>query len=369
MSAPIHTTLKPGTPIRLALIGFGNAGRIFHAPLIASVPGLELACIVSSQPQAVAAAWPGVRCAPQAQQAFDDPAVDAVVVATDNASHHGLARAALLAGKHVVVDKPCTPTLAETEDLLALAARQQRLLTVFQNRRLDGDFLSLQALLADGTLGRVTHVLSHFDRWRPTVPGRWRDQPVAGAGLWLDLGAHLVDQAVQLFGVPDALCVDLAQQRDQARVNDWFHAQLRFDSRHPGLRVSLHAATLTAEPAPRFTVHGTGGSYIKWGLDPQEEVLKSGRRPRWADLQDWGQDLGESLRVTREPGPDGSQRVTRHVPLRPGNYPAWYANLRDALWGQADPMVDAQAVRGVMRLLALGERSARESRWVGTEAG
>lgn len=295
---------------------------------------------------------------------FADPGVDVVVIATSNASHHALAKAALLAGKHVVVDKPCTVTLAQTDDLLATARAQNRVLTVFQNRRFDADFLALQQVLASGQLGRVVHVESHFDRYRPGVPGRWRDQDLPGSGLWFDLGAHLLDQVLQLFGAPDALQADLASQRDGAQTNDWFHAQLKYESRHPGLRVILHGSALVPEPGPRWAVHGTEGSFIKYGLDTQEDALKTGRRPHLDALQDWGHDPRVGEVVRHEASADGVQRVRRPAPDVPGNYLLYYANLRDHLRGQGGLQVTPEQVRWVMAWLALGEQSAIEGRFL-----
>jgi predicted dehydrogenase len=357
-----------GKTWRVALVGYGQAGRIFHAPLIAGVPGLQLACICSSQTAAVRADWPQASVLAEPEVVFADPQIDVVVIATPNSSHYPLARAALLAGKHVVVDKPCTTTLAQTLSLLDLARQQNRVLTVFQNRRLDSDFLSLRQVLAQGLLGRVVHVASHFDRYRPMVPHRWREQDLPGSGLWLDLGAHLVDQVLQLFGPPEAMALALAVQRDGACVNDWFHAQLRYDGRHPGLRVILHGSTLVPAPGPRWTVHGTLGSFTKYGLDPQEDALKAGRRPQFAALQDWGQDrhVGELLRYQLNPGqpPEGLQPVRHAAPAVRGNYLSYYDNLRAALAGESSPMVSPQQVQDVMRLLSLGEQSAQEGRWL-----
>ena len=367
MNSLLTSSHPPAAPLRVALIGYGNAGRIFHAPLISGVPGLQLACIGSSKPDAVQADWPQVRVLP-ASAVLDDADIDVVVIATSNESHHPLAKAALLAGKHVVVDKPCAITLAQTDDLLATAAAQNRVLTVFQNRRFDADFLTLQAVLASGQLGRVVQVESHFDRYRPQVPGRWRDQDLPGSGLWFDLGAHLVDQALQLFGPAEALMVDMARQRDGAQTNDWFHAQLRFDGTHPGLRVILHASALVPELGPRWVVHGTEGSFIKYGLDPQEDVLKTGRRPHMDTLQDWGQDPRPGQVVRQEMHQGGGatslQRVARQAPEVPGNYLQFYANLRDHLQGGAPLQVTPSQVRAVMACLCLGEQSAVQGRFL-----
>jgi len=351
--------------LQVALIGYGAAAKIFHAPLIAGVPGLRLACISSSRAPAVHQTWPEVPVVATPQQAFDDPLIDLVVIATPNDSHYPLALAALQAGKHVVIDKPCTVTLAQTEHLLDLAAQQGRVLTVFQNRRFDSDFLALQQVLASGALGRVVQVESHFDRYRPQVPQRWREQDLPGSGLWFDLGPHLVDQALCLWDMPDAISLDTACLRDGALVNDWFHAVLRYE-RLGGLRVILHASTLVAEPGPRWAVHGTQGSFIKFGLDPQETALKAGCLPQLDAPGDWPADPqpGELLYMACMAGVAAPVAVRRTAPQPPGNYLRYYANLRDHLRGQADLLVTPAQVRQVMRLLALGEQSASAGRFL-----
>jgi predicted dehydrogenase len=351
----------------VALVGYGGAGRIFHAPLISGVPGLVLACIVTRQHEAVVRDWPQTACVATAAEAFADASIDLVVIATPNASHFELAKSALLADKHVVVEKPCTVTQAETEALLALARDQGKVLMVFQNRRFDSDFLAMQQVVQSGELGRLVQVESHFDRYRPVVPVRWREQDQPGAGLWFDLGPHLVDQALALCGMPDALSLDLACVRDGAQVNDWFHAVLRYDSQHPGLRVILHASTLVAELGPRWTAHGKTGSFTKFGMDGQEDALKLGQRPQLNALQDWGIDArpGEVLSFKTLPGLEAPVSVRRAAAQPQGNYLAYYTQLRDHLWGvAAEPSVTPQQVRAVMQLLTLGEQSARAQRWL-----
>ena len=366
-SAAIPTRIRTpilDRPLRVALIGYGNAARIFHAPLIHGTPALQLAVVCSSKPAAVQADWPGTAVAVTAQQAFDDPQVDLVVIATSNESHYGLARAALAAGKHVVVDKPCTVTLAQTHDLLQCAQHQGRVLTVFQNRRWDADFLSLQAVLATGVLGRIVLFESHFDRYRPVVPARWREQDLPGSGLWFDLGSHLVDQCLQLFGMPDDLMLDLACQRDGAQVNDYFHATLRYGSRYPGLRALLHGSTLVPDLGPRFVVHGTKGSLVKYGLDVQEDALKAGLRPDPCAANGsttWGHDPA-SGRITL---PTAQGAEVSVAPQIAGNYFAFYAQLAAHVQGrEARPAVCPADVEQAMRLLTLGETSAAQGRFV-----
>lgn len=350
--------------VHLALIGYGSAARVFHAPLISGVPGLHLATICSTKPAAVQADWPQVAVVATPQAAFDDPRIDCVVIATGNESHHPLARAALLAGKHVVVDKPCTVTLEQTQDLLQVAAAQGKVLTVFQNRRWDADFLALRQVLDSGVLGRVVHFESHFDRYRPTVPERWREQDLPGSGLWFDLGSHLVDQALQLFGMPDDLLVDLALQRDGAQVNDYFHAQLRYPGTHPGLRVILHGSALVPAVGPRFVVHGTLGSFVKQGLDVQEDALKAGGRPQWGHTADWGGDPLVGCITTHS----AAGAHTQPAPDVTGNYLAYYAQLAQCLAGRVStPAVTAQHVEQAMRLLSAGQRSAVIGQFVAPE--
>jgi len=353
--ASIHTPIA-SRPVRVTIVGYGSAGRVFHAPLVSAVPGLALHSFVSSKTDAVRADWPQVAVVAQAAQAFVDPLVDVVVIATSNESHFSLARDALLAGKHVVVDKPCTVTLEQTTELQALAAAKGLVFTVFQNRRFDADFLSLQEVLASGVLGRIVHFESHFDRYRPAVPDRWREQALPGSGLWFDLGAHLVDQALVLFGLPQSISVDTACQRDGARVNDYFHAQFRY-RRHPGLRVILHASALVGALGPRFAVHGTLGSFVKYGLDTQEDALKAGGRPHVDNLDAWGADPLPGT-VTTYPN---QQLHTAMAPQAAGNYCAFYAALLSHLRGETPwPTVTPAQIWSDMALLMAGQASTEQ---------
>ncbi|KAF1687368.1 oxidoreductase [Pseudoxanthomonas broegbernensis] len=341
-------------PLDVALLGYGLAGRVFHAPLIAATPGLRLHTVVSRDPAAVAADHPHARVVADPAQAFADPAIGLVVVATPNHTHSPLALAALDAGKHVVVDKPFALDAAEAESMIEAAGRAGRVLSVFHNRRWDADFLALRALVETGGLGDVMELHSHFDRFRPQVPDRWRDREGPGSGLWYDLGPHLVDQALQLFGPPLAVCADLGRQRDGASAVDWFHVRLRYAR----LRVLLHAGTLVPGHGLRFAAHGTGGSWIKHGLDPQEEALRAGHAPGGAD---WGRDPqpGAWLRVDA----DGTVREAAATGPR-GDYTAYYARLRDALVDGAPPPVTAQEALLAMRVIDAGIASAAQGREV-----
>lgn len=336
----------------LALLGYGFVGRVFHAPLIAHTPGLRLHTIVSSRHDEAAAAYPRARIVADAQQAFADPQIDAVVVATPNQTHAPLALAALAQRKHVLVDKPFALDVDEAQRILAQAQRAGRIVSVFQNRRWDGDFLTLRALVDAGTLGEIAEFHSHFDRHRPQVGNRWREHALPGSGLWFDLGPHLLDQALQLFGLPEAIQVDLALQRRGAQATDYFHAVLRY----PRLRAVLHAGSLVAANGLRFGVHGERGSYLKQGLDTQEAQLRAGLTPA---APQWGEDpLAGQLTLVAD---DGS--TTMHaLQTQRGDYRQCYAGFREAMAGRAPAPVDAAQALAVMRLLELGQRSAAEGR-------
>jgi predicted dehydrogenase len=242
--------------IRVGLIGYGYAGRTFHTPLIRATRGLELVAVSSSRPERVTADLPGIAVVPSAGELLATPSIDLIVIAAPPDVHAPLAAAALRAGKHVVVDKPIAPTFDEARATAMLAAGSDRVLAVFQNRRWDGDFLALRDLLSRGVLGEVSHVESHFDRYRPLVRDRWRERPGAGAGLWHDLGPHLVDQALQLFGLPDRVWASLAAQRAGSQVDDWAHVVLEYNRR----RAILHASVLVA--APRFVHRAWAGRQL-----------------------------------------------------------------------------------------------------------
>lgn len=342
--------------LHVLVVGYGYASATFHAPLVHAVPGLRLAGVVSRQPARVQADWPGLPVFADLDSALHTGLFDLVVIATPNATHFPLAQRALAHGCHVVVDKPFTLTVAEADALMARAADAGRYLSVFHNRRWDSDFLDLQSVMASRVLGDWTHIESHFDRFRPEVRTRWRESAELGAGLWYDLGPHLLDQTLQLVGKPDTLWLDTAQQRVGAQTDDWFHAVLAYGHR----RVILHASALTARVAPRWLVHGTRGSYEKWGLDVQEEALKAGHDPC---APDWGLDpRGGLLTLSADHG-------VSHTPRPPcrGDYKAYYRDLARVLCGEAPaaalPVTAAQG-RAVMQLIELGLQSRRTGRVV-----
>ena len=334
--------------IRVGLIGYGYASKTFHAPLIAGTPGMALAAVSSSDATKVHADWPTVPVVSEPKHLFNDPNIDLIVIPTPNDTHFPLAKAALEAGKHVVVDKPFTVTLSQARELDALAKSLGRLLSVFHNRRWDSDFLTVKALLSEGTLGEITFFESHFDRFRPQVRNRWREQAGPGSGIWYDLAPHLLDQAVNLFGLPVSMTVDLAQLRPGAQTTDYFHAILSYPQR----RIVLHGTMVAAAESARYIIHGTRGSYVKFGLDPQEDRLKNGER---LPQEDWGYDMRDGV-VTKV---EGETLVEETLLMSPGNYPAYYAAVRDALNGTGENPVPASQAIQIMELIELGIESAK----------
>jgi len=321
--------------IGVGLIGYGLGGSVFHAPLIEAEPRLRLHAVVTSRAGQVERDHPGVRVVGSAAELLEDPAVELVVVAAPNAVHHELAAAALAAGRHVVVDKPFTLTTADADDLIALAERQDRLLSVFQSRRWDGDFLTVRRCLEAGLLGRVSSFESRYDRFRPAPKGGWKEEDVAGSGLLWDLGPHLIDQALQLFGLPETVWADLQVQRPGVEAVDWVDLVLGYGR----LRVLLRAAMEVRDPGPRFEVHGDRGSLLTWGLDRPEvdatlttEVAGLELRGRLAGL--------------------------------PGDHGAYYAAMAAAVAGQGPVPVTAAEARDVIMVIEHALESGRQGRVV-----
>jgi scyllo-inositol 2-dehydrogenase (NADP+) len=343
----MSSSLSRRKVIRVGLLGYGLAGASFHAPLIAAEPSFTLGAVATRKAEAVARDWPQARVL-SVEALLADPGIELVIVATPNDSHAALAEQALRAGKHVVVEKPFTLDSAEALRLGALARERGLCLTVFHNRRWDGDFLTVRQVLEQGRLGRLYSFESHFDRLRPQVKKRWKEEAGPGGGTLWDLGAHLVDQALQLFGLPESIQADVGHQRPEAQAVDWFHLLLRYGE----LRVILRSGSVVHEPWPRFVLHGEADAYLKEGLDPQEEQLKSGLRPGMAG---WG----------AEP-PERHGRLSRGgvVPTAPGAYEQFYRRLAAAMAGEGPVPVTPESAAQVIRVLEAALRSASEGRTV-----
>ncbi|MEU6808296.1 Gfo/Idh/MocA family oxidoreductase [Streptomyces sp. NPDC046831] len=349
-----------GTPLHVGLVGYGLAGSVFHAPLIAATEGLVLDTVVTSHPERQAQAreeFPDVRVAATADELFARAGeLDLIVVASPNRTHVPLATAALKAGLPVVVDKPIAGTATEARDLAALAEERGLLLSVFQNRRWDNDFLTLRKLLDDGELGDVQRFESRFERWRPTPKGGWRESgdPAEIGGLLYDLGSHVVDQALVLFGPATAVYAEVDVRRAGAESDDDTFIALTHAS---GVRSHLYVSATAAQLGPRFRVLGSKAGYVKYGLDPQEGALREGGRP--GDASEWGTEP-ESLWGRLGAGESPLTGGGRPVPTLAGDYPAYYAAVAAALREGAPNPVTALEAAAALDVLEAARRSARD---------
>jgi scyllo-inositol 2-dehydrogenase (NADP+) len=342
-------------PIGVGLIGYGLAGSVLHGPLIDAEERLRLEVVASGRPERVHRDFPAVRVVSTPAELLEDPAVDLVVVAAPNEAHFQLASLALRAGRHVVVEKPLAPRSSEADQLIRLAERQDRLLSAFHQRRWDGDFLTVQRCLQAGLLGRVSSYRARWDRFRPRPEGGWRDQDLPGSGVLHDLGAHLVDQALCLFGPPATVLADVGAQRPGAVTDDWFHLVLGYDE----LRVVLQAGSLVRAPGPRFEVDGDRGSLVKYGLDPQAKMLEDGLRP---GDPGWGLEPEDRhATVTTELG---GLQLTGRLATVPGAWPAFYRQMAEAILGEGQVPVAPRSARDVVWVLECASRSSRQGQVV-----
>jgi len=348
--------------IGVAVIGFGLAGRVFHAPFVSAVPGLKLEAIVQRRGDEASQAYPKTRILRSVEEALSDSNISMIVVGTPNETHYDLAKQSLLAGKHVVIDKPFAATSAQAKELIELAREKKLVLAPFHNRRWDGDFLSVRKVLDSGELGRIVTFESHFDRFRPLPrEATWKEAANDANGMLFDLGPHLVDQALALFGVPEAITASVRRDRDTTDIEDAFDITLHY----PRLQAICRATMLAAEPAPRFLIHGTLGSFRKYGLDPQEPALAAGAIvPPMGDAREWLAEP-ESAWGTLVVAPDPSQpeRLTRTtIKTELGDYRNYYANVRDAILGDRSLAVAPEDAYRVIRLLELARQSSAEAR-------
>ena len=338
------------TPLHVGLVGFGLAAEVFHAPLIHANPKLQLTHIVERSGNKAQNAYPEARIVRDVGELLAEPSVELVVVATPNTTHFEIAAQSLEAGKHVVVDKPFTIASEDAGKLITLSRKLGRVLSVFQNRRWDGDFMTVREILSRKLLGRLAEFESRFDRFRPTVnPKVWREQAKPGSGVLYDLGSHLIDQSLVLFGRPRAIYAEVRRQREGAAADDNFELHLDYAN----LKVTLKAGMLVCEPSPRYILYGTEGSYVKYGLDPQEAALKQGgspARPNWGAEPEavWGT-------CTKC---DGSVSRSRY-PTLAGCYQAYYDNVYAAIRGGEELAVKPEQAREVIRLIELALESSR----------
>ena len=337
--------------IRVGLIGFGSVASTLHVPLLRATAGYRVAAVTTSRPAEVAAALPDV-------ELFDDPAamarqphLDLVVIATPNDTHAPLAEMVLRAGRHVVVDKPFALTAAEARRLGDVARTTGRVLSVFQNRRWDSDYLTVREAVRRGLVGRVVACESRYDRFRPEVRDRWRERAGSGSGLLYDLGSHLIDQALLLFGVPDTVQATLARQRSGAVTDDYMQVVLRFGE----VVVTLSAAALVAGGGARLTLYGDRATLVKPDPDVQERQLREGLAP---GAQGWGVDPDDAVLY------DGSSGETRSVSAVPGDYREYYRALAEALHGRGPNPVPPEQGAAVMAVIDAARLADAEGRRV-----
>jgi predicted dehydrogenase len=342
--------------IQTALASFGLSGQVFHAPFVDAHPRFNLNKVWERTKKRSASHYPHAEIVRRYEEMIQDPDIELVVVNTPDNTHYDYCKQALQAGKHVVVEKPFTLTTREGIELTGLARKHKRLLAVFQNRRWDGDFMTVQKVLDSGMLGRLVEFEAHFDRFKNQVdPDKWREQPGPGTGNIYDLGSHMIDQALVLFGWPQSVTADLRIQRTGGKVNDYFNIRLH----HEGVVVTVKGGFLVREPGPRYILHGSEGSFIKYGIDPQEEALRKGHKPdepRWGEEnpQNWG-TLNTQMNGLHYRG---------KIETLPGNYMGFYENLYRALRYGEKLSVPAEEGLNVIRIIEAAKESSESNRVV-----
>ena len=350
--------------IGVVVVGFGLGGRVFHTPFVNSVPGLRLHAIMTTRSEEVSKAYPAVKILDSLDSVLAEPAIELVVVSTPNETHFTIAKKALAAGKNVVIDKPFASTSGEAAELAALATQKGVLVVPFHNRRWDGDFLTVKKLLAEQAVGRLVTFESHFDRFRP-VPreNTWKEAFNPANGMLWDLGPHLVDQCLALFGAPETIFASVRSDRDQTAIEDAFDISLGYTV--GGRRLIAHCRTsyLACDNSARFLLHGTRGSFRKFGLDPQEPRLVAGAKvPALGSSEVWLQEpeaAWGTLTVAPDPT-DPAMLVTRQVRTERGDYRGFYVNVRDAILGTAQLEVSAEDGYRVIKLLELARASSKQ---------
>eukprot|EP01135_Chromosphaera_perkinsii_P000318 Nk52_evm87s62 gene=Nk52_evmTU87s62 len=351
--------------IKVGIVGFGMSARVFHAPLIDSNPFFQLYAFVERNNNLAEKKYAGVKTYRSLTDLCADVEVDLVVITTPSSSHYLNCKEVILAGKHCIVEKPFTVHSSEAEELAELAFENDVLLSVFHNRRWDGDFLTVKEICEKKLIGSVVEYEAHFDRFRNSVrKNAWREHNVPGSGILYDLGSHLVDQAIELFGVPEAVSADVRTQREGAQVDDYFQIELLYSASR-NLKVTLKAGMLVREPGPKFLVHGTHGSYVKYGMDPQEAALKAGHTPHSMDFE-WGREPEEKWGVLNTD--IKGIHFKGKVETIPGRYQEYYNNIAHSLNTPSMPydlhklkVKAAQAARVISILeLALESSSKKE---------
>lgn len=340
--------------VNTAFAGYGPGGSIYNAPILSSVPGFVVRKILTSSPDNIKAAnqnFPQARVVQEYAEILNDPDIDFVILVLPNHLHYTFTKEALEAGKHVLVEKPFTSHVKEANELIQLAHKNKLVLTVHHNRRWDSDFLTVKKIVENGLLGKVVEYEAHFDRFRNEVKAGWKEnEENSGSGILYDLGSHLIDQALTLFGLPREIFADIRMQREGATVPDAFELLLFY----PNLKVTLKAGMLIKEKGPTYQVSGTKGTFIKYGADVQEEALKKGENP--LNNENWGKEPKELW------GKLNTVEEERLVESERGNYPFLYRNIYNAVTSGEALAVTPQQARDVIRIIEAAHQSQDERR-------
>ncbi|MDR2473844.1 MAG: Gfo/Idh/MocA family oxidoreductase [Tannerella sp.] len=332
--------MKPKT-IKTGIMSYGMSGQLFHAPFIDYHEMFELTAILERSRNLSAERYPDATIVRSTDELLAINELELIIVNTPDLTHYEYTRQALLAGKHVVVEKPFAQTVAQCRELIRIAEERNLMLCVYQNRRWDGDFLTVKNIIEQGTLGRLVEFESTFARYRNYIkPDTWKEQ---SGGMMYNLGSHIVDQTISLFGLPEAVYVDIATMRDGGVVDDYFCLHLIRCAKNPELRVTLKAGYLMCEPEPRFVLHGTEGSYLKHGVDPQEERLKNGETPL---ADNWGLESPDKWGVITT-----EQEGRVKYPTVKGDYTSFYDAVYQSLRNGAEHPTDARGNVAVIQLL------------------
>lgn len=342
--------------IIVGIASFGMSGKIFHAPLLAHHKNFRIKRIIERTRSEAQKLYPDVIVSGSFEDLLQDNEIELIVVNTPDQTHFEYAKKSLEAGKHVIVEKPFTQTVEQGKELIELAKQSRKMLSIFHNRRLDGDFLTVQKIVKEEILGRLVDFESHFDRYKTAIHlDSWKEQSGAGTGTLFNLGAHMIDQALVLFGIPTAVTGHLKIMRTDSEVDDWYDIRLHY----PNVNVNLKASLLVREPGPRYILHGTLGSFLKWGLDPQEEALKEGKNP---NDPNWGKESKEwwgLLNIEK----DNRQFREKYETL-PGNYNMFYDNIFNSIVRGTELVVKPEEALDVIRIIDAVKKSSAQQKTI-----
>ena len=335
--------------IQTAIVGYGLSGRYFHAPFLHVHPGFRVIKVLERKGETSKEFFPKAEVVRDLESIINDPKIHLVVIATPNDLHYPMVKSCLQKGKHVVIEKPFTLTSKEADELVSLADKKKLKIFVYHNRRWDGDFLTIQKLLKSGALGEINEFEAHFDRYRPKLTTRlWREEEKNGGGVLYDLGPHLIDQALQLFGKPDKLFAKIEAQRKSGKVDDYFRLVLAYGK----MKAILTAGMLVKDLGPRYIIHGIIGSFVKYGIDPQEGELRKGELP---GSEMWGIEDPDKWGLVTIDYDD--MNIHGSVETEHGNYMGFYSNVYDVITKKAVMAVKPSEARNVIRIIELARES------------